>query len=358
MAKAGLAPEAFAFIDTKGRPLRCFYLSLGFGFLAYLGDLHDENTVFIWLVSLCGLSSIISWTSICATHICFRRALNLHRKPLESLPYQSPMGVIGSWIGLLCNIFIIVLQLVTAIRPLGYKEMSGQQRVISGFQSFMAVPLVLIVWVWFKFFKGTEIQGVAFSRRGISINEPHIVRGRGTTAVNLRTDVSFENSWNRGAYQRYARLNPHKVILVEELWWCPKPLRPCIKFFYFPWERRPNPTPDEATAIGETINSHEKLLQAMREKPRAVFGYIQRLRHEKETFLRSQFGMDGSIDSYLTSLDELTAEVGDSRESADGVLEHIQRLRAEREALLLLSYFGESEPYYTALSEGESENTT
>jgi hypothetical protein len=69
LADAGLAPRAFAYVDTKGRPLRCFYLSFAFGLLAYLVDLHNENTVFIWLVSLCGLSSIISWTSICATHL-------------------------------------------------------------------------------------------------------------------------------------------------------------------------------------------------------------------------------------------------------------------------------------------------
>jgi amino acid transporter len=69
MADVGLAPKVFVYVDTKGRPLRCFYLSFAFGLLAYLVDIRNENTVFIWLVSLCGLSSIISWTSICATHL-------------------------------------------------------------------------------------------------------------------------------------------------------------------------------------------------------------------------------------------------------------------------------------------------
>ncbi|KIN00623.1 hypothetical protein OIDMADRAFT_42478 [Oidiodendron maius Zn] len=165
MAAAGLAPQAFAFVDTKGRPLRCFYLSFAFGCLAYLVDLKQENTVFLWFVSLAGLSSIISWTSICATHIRFRQALNLHGKALESLPYQSPMGVIGSWIGLLCNIFIIVIQFITAVHPLGYASMSSSQRATSFFQSFMAFPLVAIIYLGFKFFKGTEILGNHLGQR-------------------------------------------------------------------------------------------------------------------------------------------------------------------------------------------------
>jgi amino acid transporter len=242
MADAGLAPKAFTYVDTKGRPLRCFYLSFAFGLLAYLVDLRNENTVFIWLVSLCGLSSIISWTSICATHIRFRQALRLHNKKLESLPYQSPIGVIGSWIGLVCNIFIIVLQFVTDIRPVGYYTMTGHQRAVSFFQSFMAFPLIGIIYFCFKFFKGTKIHGVVISKKGVKFTDARIVWGNGTAVANLVEDIDFTTSWNLGDYREYARLNPHLVIWEEELWWCPTPLRPCIRFFYFPWDRRTEET--------------------------------------------------------------------------------------------------------------------
>jgi yeast amino acid transporter len=232
MANAGLAPKAFRYVDKMGRPLRCFYLSFAFGLLAYLAQLPQQNTVFIWLLSLCGLSSIISWTSICVTHIRFRQALKLHGKALDTLPYQSPLGVIGSWIGLLCNLFIIVLQLVTALFPIGYQDMSGSMRAQSFFQSFMAFPLIATIYLGFKFFKGTEIEGLTLSWKGITFKR--IVWGEGTTVASLRTDVNFTDSWNLGDYREYARLHPDLIVWEEELWWCPRPLRGCITFFYFP----------------------------------------------------------------------------------------------------------------------------
>ena len=367
MAKAGLAPKVFAYVDIEGRPLRCFYLSIAFGFLAFLADLRDENTVFIWLLSLCGLSSIISWTSICATHIRFRQALKLHKKAVETLPYQSPLGVVGSWIGLLCNLFIIVIQFVTAVRPVGYHEMSGHEKAIAFFQSFMAFPLTGLVYLGFKFFKGTKIHGIALSKRGLTFNNPHIIWGQGTTVANLRTGVSFENSWKRGDYQRYAMLNPHKVIRVEELWWCPTPLRPLIKFFYLPWEKHQIPPYDAEMALGEKIISKETLLEAVQTDSRGVFGYIYHLRTQKEIFLRDQFAADGTIDAYIVSQEELLSVIGravhavdvaaedvaDSIDSVGEVFEYIERLRAETDALRLLSHFGESEAYYLVLSDIE-----
>lgn len=233
MADVGLAPKAFSYVDTMGRPLRCFYLSFAFGLLAYLAQLPQQNTVFIWLLSLCGLASIISWTSICVTHVRFRQALKLHGRALSTLPYQSPLGVIGSWIGILCNLFIIVLQLVNALFPIGYDDMSGSVRVQFFFQSFMAFPLIAIIYLGFKFFKGTEIEGLTLSWKGITFNR--VVWGEGTTVINLRTDVNFTDSWDLGDYLEYARQNPNLIVWVEELWWCPRPLRRCITFFYFPW---------------------------------------------------------------------------------------------------------------------------
>jgi len=234
MADAGLAPKAFAYVDTKGRPLRCIYLCFGFGLLAYLSELKQQNTVFIWLVSLCGLSSIISWTSICVTHIRFRQALRIHGKSLSSLPYESPLGVTGSWIGLACNIFIIIVQFITAIKPIGYHDMSSSQRAQSFFQSFMAFPLIGITYLGFKFFKGTEILRI--SKDGeVGKGKLRIVIGKGTQVVNLKTDLDFTDSWDHGDYERYARRYPERFPEESPLWWCPPFLRPGIEFFYFPW---------------------------------------------------------------------------------------------------------------------------
>jgi amino acid transporter len=100
MAHAGMAPKRLTFLDQKGRPLWCFALALVFGLLAYLAELEAQETVFTWLLSLVGLSSTISWASICYTHLRFRKALRLkndqgglfHNRPPSSMPFRSPLG--------------------------------------------------------------------------------------------------------------------------------------------------------------------------------------------------------------------------------------------------------------------------
>jgi amino acid transporter len=235
MAEAGLAPKAFAYVDTKGRPLRCLYLCFSFGFLAYLSELKQQNTVFLWLVSLCGLSSIISWTSICVTHIRFRQALKIHGKEISTLPYESPLGVTGSWIGLALNMFIIIVQFITAIKPVGYQDMSSSQRAQSFFQSFMAFPLIGITYLGFKFFKGTKILRMTDDGQ-VGRGKLRVVRGEGTKVVDLMTEVDFTDSWDHGDYVRYAARNPDKFPEESPLWWCPPFLRPGIEIFYFPWK--------------------------------------------------------------------------------------------------------------------------
>jgi hypothetical protein len=211
----------------------------------------------------------------------FRQALRIHNKSLQSLPYQSPIGAIGSWIGLVCNVFIIVLQFITALFPIGYRTMSGQQRATSFFQSFMAFPLIGIIFLWYKFFGGTRIKGVAVSKKGFKFDDPRIVWGNGTVAADLTTGVDFTNSWNQGDYQEFARLHPHLVIWEEALWWCPERLRPIIKFFYFPWDRRPESVQaDEENTV--YFDTRDDLVASVQRDPDRAFQRVHNLQEQYE----------------------------------------------------------------------------
>jgi amino acid transporter len=235
MADAGLAPKAFAYVDTMGRPLRCFYLALAFGCLAFLAQLKNETTVFLWLVALSGLSSIISWLSICITHLRFRKALTIHGIDPETLPFRSPLGIIGSWVGIFCNGFIIFIQFLTAIFPVDYKTASPGLRAQEFFSSFMAFPIIIIFFFLFKYYRGSKLKGVSFTwRKGIQLDKPHIEWGEGTTMVDLN-DIDFrEDSWSLAHWRALARQNPH-MLAMGDLWWLPRSWRGPIKRLYFPW---------------------------------------------------------------------------------------------------------------------------
>lgn len=231
-ANVGLAPKAFAYVDKLGRPLRCFYLAGTFRLLAYLVGLDQQVTVFTWMLALCGLSSIISWTSICVKHIRFRKALTAQGILLEDLPFRSSLGVIGTWIGLICNLFIIIIQFLTAIFPVGWQDKAAHLRAQSFFSTFMAFPLLGIVYLSFKYLKGTHVTGVSFTREHwFQFHEPKIVWGDGSRLVDLNTvEFTEENAWVLEDYLAAAG-----DIEYVELWWLPESSREALKNMYFPW---------------------------------------------------------------------------------------------------------------------------
>jgi hypothetical protein len=176
------------------------------------------------------------------------------------------------------------VQFITALFPIGRQAMSGQQRAVSFFQSFMAFPLIGVIYLWYKFFRGTKIQGITLSKRGFKFDHPRIVWGKGTVVADLRRGVDFTDSWNQGDYREFARLNPHLVIWEEHLWWCPEPLRPCIEFFYFPWDRRPEfAQTDEENNI--YFDTRDDLVASVQRDPGRAFQRVHNLQAQHENLL-------------------------------------------------------------------------
>ena len=104
----GMAPKFLQYIDKKGRPLWCVLIQIAFGFLAFIGEAKSESTVFNWLLSLSGLSYFFVWSSICLSHIRFRRGWAAQGHSLNELPYQASFGVIGSYIGFTLNCLALI----------------------------------------------------------------------------------------------------------------------------------------------------------------------------------------------------------------------------------------------------------
>lgn len=115
LAECGQAPKILTYIDRKGRPLSSIALSMLVGLIAYVNCAHVGAQVFNWLLALSGLSSFFTWASICGCHIMFRAAWKAQGHTLDELPFASPMGVLGSYIGLILNILCLVAQFYIAL---------------------------------------------------------------------------------------------------------------------------------------------------------------------------------------------------------------------------------------------------
>lgn len=115
MALRGMAPKFLAYVDKSGRPLWCVVIQLAFGLLGYLGVASNGLDVFTWLLSLSGLSYFFVWGSCCLAHIRFRMAWKAQGRDLREIPYQAPLGIWGSAIGLGLNILCLIATFYNAL---------------------------------------------------------------------------------------------------------------------------------------------------------------------------------------------------------------------------------------------------
>ena len=158
LADQGMAPKLFAYIDRRGRPLFSILLASVMGFLAFLAASSKEELAFTWMIALSGLSSIFTWGSICLAHIRFRRAWKLQGHSLDELAFRSQPGLIGSWIGFIFNILVLITQFWTGFAPVGYKEESNSALTETFFEAYLAAPIVLTFYITYKLYYRTPFM--------------------------------------------------------------------------------------------------------------------------------------------------------------------------------------------------------
>lgn len=153
LAECGQAPKILAYIDRKGRPLSSVVLSMVLGFIAYINCAKVGPQVFNWLLALSGLSSFFTWGSICACHIMFRLAWKAQGHTLDELPFAAPLGVVGSWFGLVLNVLCLIAQFYIAVFPVG-----ASSNVEAFFQAYLAAPILVLFYVVWKVWKRTPFM--------------------------------------------------------------------------------------------------------------------------------------------------------------------------------------------------------
>ena len=158
LAEQNQAPHFFAYIDRRGRPIIAIMFASSLGLLAYLATTSAQEDAFTWMLALSGLSSIFTWGSICLAHIRFRKAWRIQGHSLDELAFRSQCGVLGSWIGFVFNILILIAQLWTGFAPIGWENDTPLQNVGTFFKAYLAAPVVLICFVSYKVYFRTKIM--------------------------------------------------------------------------------------------------------------------------------------------------------------------------------------------------------
>lgn len=158
LADQGQAPKILGYIDRKGRPLVSILIASAIGFIAYAADAKAEGEVLDWMLALSGLSSIFTWGSICLAHIRFRRAWEMQGHTLDELAFRSQPGVIGSWIGFIFNVLVLIAQFWVGAWPVHYGSDAPSAQVQSFFLDYLAAPIVLLFYFSYKFWYRTPFM--------------------------------------------------------------------------------------------------------------------------------------------------------------------------------------------------------
>jgi amino acid transporter len=146
MAERGMAPRALSYIDSKGRPLWCIVIQLAFGLLAFIGESGKSGEVFGWLLALTGLAFLLVWGSICLTHIRMRAGWKAQGFSLGLIPYKTPFGIWGSYLGLGLNILCLIATFYNALQP----SKGAKPEVKAFFQAYLTAPITIALYVGYK----------------------------------------------------------------------------------------------------------------------------------------------------------------------------------------------------------------
>ena len=144
----GMGPKFLAYVDKRGRPIWCVAIQLAFGLLAYVTLAGNSGfEFFYWLLALSGIANFFIWGSICLSHIRFRQGWLYTGRTLDELPYRAQAGVIGSYCGLFLACICLVASFYVAVWPVG-----GSPDPYYFFQQYLAAPLILVLYLFWKVF--------------------------------------------------------------------------------------------------------------------------------------------------------------------------------------------------------------
>jgi len=69
---------------------------------------------------------------------------------LSELAFRSQAGLIGSWVGFIFNILVLVAQFWTGAWPIGYTELTAGEQAEGFFSAYLAAPVILLFYIGYK----------------------------------------------------------------------------------------------------------------------------------------------------------------------------------------------------------------
>ncbi|PIA13232.1 hypothetical protein COEREDRAFT_49595 [Coemansia reversa NRRL 1564] len=148
LAMEGKAPRFLRRLTKRGVPFWALSFTAVWSAIIFCISLAGNQSVYVFLINISGLTGMIFWLGIGLCHWRFRRAYIAQGYDLSDLPYRAgffPFGPVYS-----CTLLVII------IIGQGYNTIWPKFDALSFFSTYMAIPLFLVFWLGWKFYKKTK----------------------------------------------------------------------------------------------------------------------------------------------------------------------------------------------------------
>ena len=88
LAQSGMAPKVFSKLNKQGVPSNALLITLGFALISLLTSIVAKDTLFVVLLSVSGIGGTLTWLTIAASQIGFRRKYVRNGGKVEDLVYR------------------------------------------------------------------------------------------------------------------------------------------------------------------------------------------------------------------------------------------------------------------------------
>ena len=91
LANEGMAPTSFQKVNKRGIPITALVVTIAVAGLSLFTSFLAEDTVYMYLLSIAGLSAVSSWIIIALSQLRFRSQYIKGGGKLEDLKYRTPL---------------------------------------------------------------------------------------------------------------------------------------------------------------------------------------------------------------------------------------------------------------------------
>ncbi|KAG6002944.1 hypothetical protein E4U21_002509 [Claviceps maximensis] len=148
------APAVFLRTTSWGVPYMCVAVFIAGSLLSFMSLSNDAITVFYWLVNLTSAGVLVSWISVLVNHIRLRLAMKKQAIPITRLPWSNSWTLYSSYFALFMCIIILLTSGFTVFTD-------GNWNPSTFVSAYLDIPLVITVYLIWKFVKKTKIVALA-----------------------------------------------------------------------------------------------------------------------------------------------------------------------------------------------------